>query len=75
MTHDEIVAAITVLRPGARWSLRGETIDGLEWLDEIQQKPSLVELKAVVLPKVESYETRLTALEAEITAIKNQTPR
>lgn len=28
-----IVEAISTLRPGAQWNLRGSTLAGLEWLD------------------------------------------
>jgi hypothetical protein len=36
----DIAKALITLRPNAQWSLLGNTYDGLEWLDEIQTKPS-----------------------------------
>lgn len=32
--------ALLKLRPGAAWSLNGNTYEGLQWLDENQSKPS-----------------------------------
>ena len=32
--------ALQALRPGAEWVLRGNTYDGLEWLDQVQTKPT-----------------------------------
>ena len=37
--------ALEVLRPGAEWVLRGDTYDGIEWLDTIQSKPTLKEVQ------------------------------
>lgn len=42
--HSQIVAAIRAIRPGATWILRGKTYEGLEWLDQIQTKPTAEEL-------------------------------
>lgn len=44
MTHHEIVAALHSLRPGAEWNLRGNTYAGLEWLDQVQTKPTAAEI-------------------------------
>lgn len=44
MTHEQLAAKITLLRPGAEWNLRGNTYEGLEWLDTIQTKPTKEEL-------------------------------
>ena len=35
-----IVDALQVLTPGAQWVLRGNEYAGLEWLDQVQQKPT-----------------------------------
>ena len=32
--------ALQSLRPGAEWVLRGNDYSGLEWLDQVQQKPT-----------------------------------
>jgi hypothetical protein len=43
-----IESALTTLRPGARWTLRGFTYDGLEWLDD-STKPTEAEVAAKML--------------------------
>jgi hypothetical protein len=40
-----IVEALISLRPGAKWSLNGDTLAGLEWVDE-QPRPSDAEIQA-----------------------------
>lgn len=35
-----IAQALQSLRPGAQWVLRGDTYEGLEWLDEVQTQPT-----------------------------------
>ena len=40
--------AIQSLRPAAQWVLRGDSYDGLEWLDETQTKPTEAEVLAEV---------------------------
>lgn len=44
MTHNEIIEAIRTLRPGAEWTLRGASYEGLEWLDQVQSKPTAQDL-------------------------------
>lgn len=44
--HMTLGQALAVLRPGAQWALRGDTLDGLEWLDEQQVAPSQEEIDA-----------------------------
>jgi len=36
--------ALLELRPGASWSLNGDTYEGLTWLDEVQFKPTEQEI-------------------------------
>ncbi len=43
-----ITLAIQNLRPGAHWALNGNTYDGLDWLDEVQSKPTVEELSEEV---------------------------
>ena len=43
MKHD-IADALTALKPGAEWTLRGEDYSGLEWLDSSQTKPTETEV-------------------------------
>jgi hypothetical protein len=41
----DYAAALEAIRPGAQWTLNGDTYDGLTWLDETP-KPSQAELDA-----------------------------
>ena len=43
-----IIKALESLRPGARWSLDGDTYEGLDWLDETQSKPTKKQVEAEV---------------------------
>jgi hypothetical protein len=45
--------AIFSLRPGAKWTLRGEE---LEWIDTIQTKPTEQELQAEIIRLQAQYE-------------------
>jgi hypothetical protein len=40
MNHQDICNALQTLRPGAVWTLRGEGLADLEWLDNTQTRPS-----------------------------------
>lgn len=51
-----IAKALTSLRPKAKWTLRGDTYEGLEWLDENQTKPSLEEINAEIARLQAEYE-------------------
>lgn len=43
-----IAKALSTLRPGAQWVMRGEEYSGIEWLDQEQTKPSEAEVTAEV---------------------------
>ena len=40
--------ALQVIRPNAQWVLDGNDYDGLEWLDQVQQKPSENEVQDTI---------------------------
>jgi len=42
--HDQFVTTLMTIRPNAQWALRGDSYDGLEWLDQEQSKPTAEEL-------------------------------
>ena len=44
INHINIPAALQILRPNAQWVLRGDTIEDLEWNDNIQIKPTQEEI-------------------------------
>jgi hypothetical protein len=41
-----IVEALQSLTPGAQWTLSGDSYEGLDWLDEVQTKPTEKECTA-----------------------------
>ena len=75
MTHNEIVEALLQIRPGAQWNLDGENINDLEWLDELQQKPTKDELQSAIdnpLPKPElSIEAKLASVGLNLADLKS----
>lgn len=44
----DITHALQALKPGAQWSLVGDTYEGLEWLDKTQEKPSKSQVEAKI---------------------------
>ena len=40
MSGQKIIRALHTLTPGAEWTLTGETLDGLDWLDKKISRPS-----------------------------------
>ena len=45
----DITKALVNLRPGAEWSLNGDTYEGLQWLDKTQTKPTEEEVNEELL--------------------------
>ena len=43
-----ITHALTVLKPGAQWTLRGSDYSGLEWLDSKQTQPTETEINSKI---------------------------
>lgn len=41
-----IIEALKTLRPGAQWNLNGDSVAGLQWLDQEQSRPSDTEIVA-----------------------------
>lgn len=42
----DIPKVLMHIRPGAEWCLRGDTLEGLEWLDQVQTQPTSEEMDA-----------------------------
>jgi hypothetical protein len=55
----DITKALVSLRPGAEWMLDGDRYEGLQWLDEVQTKPS----KAEIVTELERLQTEYDAKE------------
>ena len=41
---NDIASAVLALKPGALWTLRGDTYSGLDWQDSSQTKPTETEI-------------------------------
>lgn len=44
MTHEQIILALVKLKPNAKWTLRGDSLEGLEWIDVEQLRPTDAEI-------------------------------
>lgn len=51
-----IVDALMSLRPGAQWSMVNLDYDGINWLDEVQTKPSKQQLEVEVARLIQNWE-------------------
>lgn len=47
--------ALLTLKPGAEWTLNGDTYEGLLWLDQNQSKPTKDEIDAEILRQNQEY--------------------
>ena len=54
----DITAALTELKPGAEWTLRGDTYAGLEWHDSKQTKPTESEVNAKCAELKTAYDNK-----------------
>ena len=48
MNNSQIVKALADIRPKAQWALTGDSYEGLEWLDKVQDKPTLEEITQAI---------------------------
>lgn len=63
MNQDEIMVALSSLRPGAQWSMNGPELSDIRWLDGAQTRPTDAEISAEVtrLASVQTAENARTA--------------
>ena len=69
MKHD-IPSALTELKPGAEWVLRGTQYSGLEWLDSSQTKPTETEVNSKISELDNAEPMRLLRIERDIRIAK-----
>jgi hypothetical protein len=77
MTEFDIVNALQMLTPGAQWSLNGNTLDGLVWIDKVQVQPTNQAILAAIAAYVPplALEQRVTQLETSMkTLVPTFTP-
>lgn len=53
-----LISAIKSLSPNASFSLKGESYDGLEWLDKVKPKPSESEINAEIARLQAEYDAK-----------------
>ncbi len=58
-----IAKILSVIRPGAQWSLNGDTYEGLDWPEQAQTKPTLTEMEEA-WPNVLLNDTKLQKVSA-----------
>ena len=63
MRNPYIVSALLALKPGAEWTTRGDSYDGIEWLDKSQTKPSEEEVNAKITELQNAEPYRLLRIE------------
>ena len=61
----DIPAALQSLKPGAQWTLRGDTYSGLEWLDSSQTKPTETEINSKISELDNAEPMRLLRVERD----------
>lgn len=70
----KISKALKDIRPNAEWALTGDTLDGLEWLDNQQTKPTKAEIEQAIanpLPEIEpTVEQKLASVGLSIDDLK-----
>ena len=73
------VDALSILRPGAEWIVRGDVYSGIEWLDSVQTKPTeteinnkISELDAAEAMKLLREERNVLLSETDWMVIKSQ---
>ena len=61
----DITHALTLLRPGAVWSLNGEDYSGLNWLDSKQTQPTETEIYSKISELDNAEPMRLLRIERD----------
>ena len=61
----DIPTALTSLKPGAQWTLRGSDYSGLEWLDSSQTKPTETEVNSKISSLDSAEAMRLLRIERD----------
>ena len=61
----DITHALISLRPGAQWTLRGDDISGLEWIDTKQTQPTETEIYSKISELDNAEAMRLLRIERD----------
>jgi hypothetical protein len=75
INQNTLTKALKDIRPNAEWSLTGDSLDGLEWLDKTQSQPTLLEIETAIanpLPEPEpTVEEKLASVGLSIDDLKS----
>ena len=66
----DITHAIRALKPGAQWTLLGDDISGLEWVDTKQTQPTETEVNSKISELDNAEAMRLLRIERDIRIAK-----
>ena len=61
----DITTALSSVKPGAEWTLRGDDYSGLEWLDSKQTKPTETEINSKISELDNAEPMRLLRVERD----------
>ena len=64
------VDALSRLRPGAEWIVRGDVYSGIEWLDSSQTKPTETEINSKISELDNAEAMRLLRIERDTRIVK-----
>ena len=66
----DITHALIALKPGAQWTLHGDDISGLKWLDSKQTQPTETEINSKIAELDNAEPMRLLRIERDIRIAK-----
>ena len=66
----DIIHALTSLKPGSEWVLRGSDYSGIEWLDSSQTKPTETEVNSKISELDNAEPMRLLRIERDVRIAK-----
>lgn len=66
-----IQEGISIARPGAQWTLRGDSYSGLEWIDRSSSKPTENEINSAIQNCRNAESTRESAKDQATKDVKN----
>ncbi len=74
MTGQQIIDALHILTPGAEWTLTGDELKGLEWLDKKIARPNdeiiLAEIKNPTPKPQPTIEQKLASIGLSVDSLK-----
>ena len=66
----DIADALAALKPGAQWTLLGDDISGLEWVDTKQTQPTETEINSKIAELDNAEPMRLLRIERDVRIAK-----